>query len=316
MHLVTYSVKGNRRLGALVGDHVVDLRAAYAAARGADPRFAAALFPRDMAAFLSGGELALEAAREALEYGRRSDVDGETVAGCPVRLPRSEVRLEAPVPRPGKVVCIGLNYRDHARETGARIPEQPIFFSKFPSNVIGPEDDVVHPGDAITSQVDYEVELVVVMGRGGRHIPEERALDYVAGYTVGNDVSARDLQLQRGSQWAKGKALDTFAPMGPALVTADEVPNPNGLRIQMRLNGQTMQDSNTSEMIFSVPVLIAFLSRLFAFQPGDVIYTGTPSGVGLARDPQVWVRPGDVMEAEVERLGVLRNRVVAAESGS
>lgn len=316
MHLVTYSIKGNRRLGAVAGDHVVDLRAAYVAARGADPRFAAALFPRDMVDFLSGGEPALEAAREAFEYGNRSDVDGEEAAGCPVRLPRSQVRLEAPVPRPGKVVCIGLNYRDHAIETGARIPEQPIFFSKFATNVIGPEDDVIHPGDAVTSQVDYEVELVVVMGRGGRNIPEERALDYVAGYTVGNDVSARDLQLQKGSQWAKGKALDTFAPMGPALVTADEVPDPHDLRIQMRLNGETMQDSNTGQMIFSIPALIAFLSRLFAFYPGDVIYTGTPSGVGLARDPQVWVRPGDVMEAEVERLGVLRNRVVAAGTES
>lgn len=311
MHLVTYSVKGNRRLGALAGDNVIDLRAAYQAS-GGPARLAKALLPRDMAKFLAGGELGMEAARQAVEYGAKAGA-GEVVDGCPVVLPRSEVRLEAPVPNPGKVVCIGLNYRDHALEVGAPIPSEPILFTKFASNVVGPEDAVVHPGEAITQKMDYEVELVVVMGKGGKDIPEDEAMGYVAGYTVGNDVSARDLQVERGGQWIKGKALDTFAPMGPALVTADEIPDPHNLKLSLRLNGETMQDSNTDQLIFSVPNLIAFLSSLFELHPGDVIFTGTPPGVGMGRNPEVWLKPGDVMEAEIEKIGVLRNPVVAKE---
>jgi len=313
MHLVTYSIMGNCRLGALIGDDIVDLRAAYVAAGLGDARFAETLFPSDMTAFLSSGPVGMDAARAAVEYGRRSDAAGEVASGCPVRFPRTSVRLEAPVPRPGMVICIGLNYRDHAEETGSPIPKEPIIFTKFPSNVIGPEDDVIHPGEHLTSKLDYEVELVVVMGKEGKNIPEDDALSYVAGYTVGNDISARDLQLERDGQWTKGKALDTFAPMGPALVTADEVPDPHKLPLGLRLNGTTMQDSNTEQLIFSVPHVIAFLSRLFTLHPGDVIFTGTPPGVGMARKPPVWLKPGDVMEAYIEGLGTLTNKVVAAD---
>lgn len=313
MHLVTYSIMGNCRLGALVGDDIVDLRTAYVAAGHGDARLAEALFPADMTAFLSTGQIGMDAARAAAAYGSQSAAEGEAAAGCPVRFPRQSVRLEAPVPRPGKVICIGLNYRDHAEETGSPIPSEPIIFTKFPSNVVGPEDDVIHPGEDLTSKLDYEVELVVVMGKEGKNIPEEDAMAYVAGYTVGNDISARDLQIERDGQWTKGKALDTFAPMGPALVTADEVPDPHKLPLQLRLNGETMQDSNTDQLIFSVPHVIAFLSRLFTLHPGDVIFTGTPPGVGMARKPPVWLKPGDVMEAHIEGLGTLTNKVVAAD---
>lgn len=307
--MVTYSVSGNRRIGALVGDKVVDLRAAYRAS-GGTARLAEVLFPSDMTDFLGAGDLALDAARQALEYGSKAG-EGETVDGCPIVRPRSEVRLEAPVPNPRKVICIGLNYRDHAAEVGAPIPSEPIFFNKFASNVVGPEDAVIHPGEDITQKLDYEVELVAVIGKGGKDIPESKALEHVVGYTVGNDISARDLQTERGGQWTKGKVLDTFAPMGPALVTADEVADPHNLKLCLRLNGETMQDSNTNQLIFPIHTLIAFLSRLFELEAGDVIYTGTPPGVGMGRSPQVWLKPGDVMEAEVEGLGILRNPVVA-----
>lgn len=309
MRLVTYSVKGNRRLGLQRGETIVDLQAAYLAS-GGNPQVARFLLGQDMITFLSAGEVALEAARQAEAYAR-GNVDGETVDGCPVVMPLAEVVLEAPVPRPGKVICIGLNYKDHAEETGAAVPQEPIIFTKYPSNVIGPNQPVVHPGPELTQKLDYEVELVIVIGKGGRDIPASRAMEHVAGYTVGNDISARDLQIERGGQWVKGKALDTFAPLGPVLVTADEIPDPHNLRLQLRLNGTTMQDSNTRQLIFGVPVLIEFLSRLSTLEPGDVIFTGTPPGVGMARKPPVWLQPGDVMEAEIEKIGVLRNPVVA-----
>ncbi len=221
-----------------------------------------------------------------------------------------EGRLLAPIVSPGKVICIGLNYRDHAEESGMAIPEEPVCFSKFSHAVVGPDAEIVLP--SASKQVDYEAELVVVIGKRGKHIAEADAFDYVAGYTNGHDVSARDWQLGRpGGQWLMGKTPDTFAPIGPWLVTADEVDDPNALRIQFRLNGQTLQDSTTKEFIFDIPQAIAYLSRLMTLEPGDIIFTGTPPGVGMARDPQIWLKPGDVAEVEVEGLGVLRNPVVA-----
>ncbi|MFO1042111.1 MAG: fumarylacetoacetate hydrolase family protein [Planctomycetaceae bacterium] len=218
-------------------------------------------------------------------------------------------RLLAPIANPSKVICIGLNYRDHALETNSPIPSEPVVFNKFPQAVVGPDDAVVLP--AVAHDVDYEAELVVIIGKQGRRIRKEDAFKYVAGYTVGNDVSARDWQKGRpGGQWLLGKSPDTFAPTGPYLVTADEV-DPHNLRIQLRLNGETMQNSSTRELIFGVDELIAHLSQLFALQPGDLIFTGTPPGVGAARQPAVYIKPGDRMEVEIEGLGILSNPVVA-----
>ena len=218
--------------------------------------------------------------------------------------------LLAPVPDPRKIICIGLNYRDHAAESGVAIPRRADPLQQVPDRPDRPPGAIVLP--AVSNEVDYEAELVVVIGRGGRHIPREQALEHVGGYTVGHDVSARDWQLNKpGKQWMAGKTFDTFAPVGPALVTPDEVPDPHNLGIRLRLNGQTMQDSNTSQLIFGVDELIAYLSQVFTLEPGDLIFTGTPPGVGMARKPPVWLKPGDVVEVEIDGLGTLRNPVVA-----
>jgi 2-keto-4-pentenoate hydratase/2-oxohepta-3-ene-1,7-dioic acid hydratase in catechol pathway len=205
-----------------------------------------------------------------------------------------------------------LNYRDHAAESGAAIPRDPILFSKYATSLVGHEAAIVLP--AVSLEVDFEAELVIVVGKGGRHIKEADALNHVAGYTIGHDVSARDWQLKKdGKQWMVGKTFDTFAPLGPVLVTADEAGDPHRLAIKLRLNGQTMQDSNTSQMIFNVPVTLAYLSQVFTLEPGDLIFTGTPPGVGFARKPPVYLKGGDVVEVEIEGLGVLRNPVVSEQ---
>jgi 2-keto-4-pentenoate hydratase/2-oxohepta-3-ene-1,7-dioic acid hydratase in catechol pathway len=232
-------------------------------------------------------------------------------------LPKGAVRhdpagatLLAPVPDARKIVCIGLNYRDHAAESGVPVPTEPVLFSKYPTALIGHGAPIVLP--RVSHEVDYEAELVVVIGRKGRHIPRQRALEYVGGYAVGHDVSARDWQLNKpGKQWMAGKTFDTFAPVGPELVTPDEVPEPQNLGIRLRLNGQTMQDSNTSQLVFGVDELIAYLSQVFTLEPGDLIFTGTPPGVGMARKPPVWLKAGDIVEVEIDKLGTLRNTVIA-----
>ncbi len=221
----------------------------------------------------------------------------------------ANVKVLAPVPDPRKIICIGLNYLDHAIESGVPAPSEPIMFSKYATTLIGHGDSIVLP--AASQEVDYEAELVVVIGKGGRYISRERAFEHVGGYAVGHDVSARDWQLNKpGKQWMAGKTFDTFAPIGPELVTPDEVPDPHNLGIRLRLNGETMQNSSTSQLIFKVDELIAYLSGVFTLEPGDLIFTGTPPGVGMARKPPVWLKPGDVVEVEIDGLGVLRNTVV------
>jgi 2-keto-4-pentenoate hydratase/2-oxohepta-3-ene-1,7-dioic acid hydratase in catechol pathway len=221
-----------------------------------------------------------------------------------------EGRLLAPIRMPGKVICIGLNYKDHAAESGMEPPPEPVVFNKFPQAVIGPEEAIRLP--AVCREVDYEAELVVVLGKRGKHISRGAALTYVAGYMNGNDVSARDWQIHKpGKQWLLGKTPDTFAPTGPWLVTADEIPDSKNLSIKLRLNGQTMQDSSTRELIFGVDELIAYVSQLVMLEPGDLIFTGTPPGVGMARKPPVWLKAGDVCEVEIAGLGMLNNPVIA-----
>jgi len=226
---------------------------------------------------------------------------------------RSEAYWLAPVPRPGKLICIGLNYRDHAAESNMAIPERPVVFSKFTTSVIAPGEPVILP--PTSTQVDYEAELAVVIGRRAKSVSANRAFDYVLGYTVFNDVSARDFQFADG-QWQRGKSCDTFAPMGPKIVTADVVTDPHKLSIKLHLNGKTMQDSNTNQLIFGVPELVAFLSETITLEPGDVIATGTPPGVGFARKPPVFLKAGDVMEVEIEGVGTLNNPVAEAQEVS
>ena len=222
------------------------------------------------------------------------------------RVDLASMPLCAPVPRPGKVICIGLNYRDHAEESGMAIPESPLIFSKFPSCVIGPGETIVIAKGS--SQVDYEAELAVVIGRRANNVTAAQAMDSVFGYTNFNDVSARDFQFADG-QWQRGKSCDTFAPMGPFVATADEIADPQDLRIRFLLNGDTLQDSSTGQLIFGVPELIEFLSRNITLEPGDVIATGTPPGVGFARKPPIFLKDGDVAEVEIEGLGTLSNPV-------
>ena len=222
--------------------------------------------------------------------------------------PLAEVRLLAPVPQPGKIICVGLNYRDHARETGQKLPTEPVLFPKFANSVVGPGADVLVPPEA--EKINYEAELAVVIGRRATAVPVDDALVHVAGYACANDVSSRSLQF-RSAQWLLGKAIDTFLPLGPWLVTADEVPDPQALGIRCLVNDEVRQSSSTGEMVFGVAELVSFISRTITLEPGDLVVTGTPSGVGMAADPPRFLRPGDRMRVEIDGLGELENTVRA-----
>ncbi len=221
----------------------------------------------------------------------------------------ASVRWGSPVARPSKIVCIGLNYKDHARETNAEIPKEPILFLKSTTALCGPFDPVMIPKDA--QKTDWEVELAVVIGRRASYVEEADAPDYIAGYALLNDLSEREFQLERGGTWDKGKGCDTFAPLGPYLVTPDEIEDVHQLRLWLKLNGQTMQDGNTADLIFSIPRLIAYVSRFMTLLPGDVISTGTPAGVGLGMNPQVYLKPGDHCELGIDGMGMSRQQVIA-----
>lgn len=288
MKLVTFEHGGEARVGTLLETDVVDLRAAWGKGDTA---------PSSLVSLLQGGSAAIARARAAAE-----------AAPAAARRPLASVRLLSPLPRPSKVVCVGLNYRDHAEETGQPIPKVPIFFTKAVTSVIGPGAPIVLPLDS--EQVDYEAELAVVIGARCRRVSREAARDAIAGYTIMNDVSARDWQF-RTSQWFIGKTFDTFAPMGPAVVTGDEVGDPHVLDVSLRLNGTEMQRSNTRHLIFGVPDLIVELSRVMTLEPGDVIATGTPGGVGFIRKPPVFLKPGDRVEISIARVGTLTNPVAA-----
>ncbi len=221
-----------------------------------------------------------------------------------------EPRLGACVGKVGKFICIGLNYADHAAETGAEIPKEPVIFSKWTSAIVGPNDDVEIPRDSV--KTDWEVELGVVIGTGGRYISEADALSHVAGYCVINDVSEREFQIERGGTWDKGKGCDTFGPTGPWLVTADEIPDPHQLNLWLEVDGKRYQNGNTRTMIFQIPEIISYLSRFMSLQPGDIISTGTPPGVGLGQKPPVYLKAGQVMRLGIEGLGEQRQKTVQA----
>jgi len=260
-----------------------------------DLQHADPMLPGSVLGILEGGPAALAQASAAAEAAKETR-------------DATSVKLAAPIPNPGKILCIGLNYADHAAESGQPLPDYPIVFSKYSNTVIGSGDAIILP--KVTDMVDYEAELGFVIGARGRHISEADALDYVAGYLPINDVSARDYQ-ERVSQWTMGKSFDTFAPLGPALVTSDEVGDPHKLAIRLWIGAEVLQDSNTSQLIFSVPKLVAAISEVMTLEPGDIVSTGTPPGVGAARAPQRFLRAGETCNIEIEKLGILSNPIVA-----
>jgi len=284
MRLATIQTPAGPRAALFQGEDYIDLHATRPD------------LPSSVRELLAGGSTML---RSAAEAAARPDAARHSAAS---------VKLLAPIPDPPKVICIGLNYRDHAAESGAPIPKEPVLFSKFATAILGPGEPIRLP--SVSREVDYEAELVLVVGKKGRHLSAASALDHLAGCTIGHDVSARDWQLKKdGRQWMAGKTFDTFAPIGPILMTMDELGDPHNLSIRLRLNGQVMQDSNTRMMIFRAADLLAYISQIVTLQPGDLIFTGTPSGVGFTRKPPIFLKDGDVVEVEIEKLGVLRNPV-------
>jgi 2,4-diketo-3-deoxy-L-fuconate hydrolase len=317
MRLYTFDVRARvaRRplLGAEDNGTLVDLAAAFAALVEQREEVVAGegtsegLPLRGLPMLLAAGERGMAAAREALRFAQHA---GNRVEGH-LRYRFDEVRVRPPLLRPGKILCAGTNYLSHMTENPkATRPEEPFIFAKLPSGVIGPHDPIVKP--ALTEQLDYEVELAVVIGRPMRHVPAERALEYVAGYTILNDVSARDVQF-RNNQVTLGKNFDTFAPMGPCLTTADAIPDPSRLRLRTWVNGELRQDETAAGMIFGIPELLARLSAVMTLEPGDVVSTGTPAGVGVFRQPPVFLQPGDVVTMEIDGIGRLENRVAGPE---
>jgi len=289
MKLVTYKSGNNEsQLGAIVDNLVVNLNTA------SDGRL-----PADMLSFLQMGNQGF-------------DLTTEVLANAHEGIDFNSVKLMSPITNPSKVIAIGLNYMDHIRETGMDMPNLATMFCKYPSSIIGAGDDITWR-TALTNQVDYEAELAVVIGKTARNVSQAEAFDYIAGYTNCNDVSARDLQFAPGDQWLRGKCLDTFCPLGPYLVTRDEITDPGNLSIRCLVNGTALQDSSTSEMIYKIPYLIEYLSEAFTLLPGDVIATGTPHGVGAFRKQPIWLKHGDVVTVEIDGLGKLTNNCVATD---
>ncbi|PYN77114.1 MAG: hypothetical protein DMD97_10160 [Candidatus Rokuibacteriota bacterium] len=300
MKLVRFSTNGQApRLGALQGDRIADLQASVAATltrRGVSraAEIAAALVPHSARAFMEGGPAAEEAIAGIKDW---------------VTVPASSARLHAPIDDPGKFICIGLNYRDHAEEANQPIPKEPPIFAKWSNAILDPGEPILRPRGS--SMLDWEVELGVVIGRTARFVPKERALDYVWGYTIINDVSARDFQFI-GSQWMAGKIPETFAPVGPYIADRTEIPDPHVLELKLWVNGKQMQSGNTKTFIFDVRYLVSYLSNLITLSPGDLIATGTPPGVGFARKPPVFLQPGDTCRLEITGLGQIENGVKEA----
>lgn len=294
MKLVTCYHLNEPVLGLVVKDRVIDLRAAYQQRSPDGPHF-----PKDMLTLIQSDQDTWETLRQTAAWAEANEVSAS--------YPLADVKLSMPIANPSKIICVGLNYMDHCVEQNIDVPKSPVLFVKFPSSLIGHEDPITWPGE-ISSQVDYEAELAVVIGREARNVPADRAYDYIAGYSIINDISARDVQFG-DQQWVRGKSFDTFCPMGPFFVTPDELGDPMNLPIKLRLNGETMQDSNTREMIFKLPYLIEFITKTCTLLPGDIISTGTPAGVGIFREPKVLLKPGDLLEVEIEGLGLLRNPV-------
>lgn len=308
MKLITFTREGmKQRVGAIVNNQVVDLHTAYKSLLASEGKIRAqqiaeAFVPADMTGFLQGGKESVELAKDAVEYALENKND----SGYKFLYEINEVKVEAPVPAPGKIICVGHNYREHILEMKRELPPHPVVFAKFANTIIGPQDDI--PFHPISEQLDYEAEFTFVIGKRARNVSQEEALDYVAGYSIVNDVTYRDIQ-RRTIQWLQGKTVDGSAPMGPWLVTSDELKDPSGLEVVLTVNGEERQRSNTENLVFSVQYLVEFLSGLMTLEPGDVILTGTPGGVGVARNPQSFLKDGDIVKIEIDQIGILENRV-------
>lgn len=307
MRLVHYRFLGESRIGCIEDGKVIDLNTAYELMLQSNgsiraKQIAEAFVPPNMVEFLQGGNESLSLATKAVRFILESPRQFERK----VIHEYSDVKIEAPVLNPGKIVCVGHNYREHILEMGRDLPPYPVVFAKFSNTIIGPQDDI--PFFPVSEQLDYEAEFAFVIGKRARNVSQDDALDYVAGYTIANDVTYRDIQ-RRTLQWLQGKTVEGSLPLGPWLITPDELGDPSGLEVVLTVNGEERQRSNTANLVFTVPYLVEFLSNLMTLEPGDIILTGTPGGVGVARDPQVFLKDGDVVRVEIDRIGTLENRV-------
>lgn len=288
MRFVQFERGGDRRVGVEIrdGGDIVDLCAGDSS------------IPSDMRSFIEGGQKTLLAAKSVIDRG------GSII-------PRDSVKIVAPIYNPDKVLCVGMNYKDHCEEQNAPVPIEPVIFNKFPSSIIGPTEDLQYPRE--TQKLDWEVELTIVIGKDAKRVQESDAMNYVFGYTVAHDVSARDWQLEpgkNGGQWLIGKAMDGFCPLGPAIVMKEDINDPHNLGLRCRVNGVTKQDSNTNQLVHKTAAMVSFISRFMTLRPGDVILTGTPPGVGVFRKPPEYLKRGDVVECEIDGIGKVVNKIV------
>jgi acylpyruvate hydrolase len=303
MRLVTYSKLGVPSIGIeLQNGDVIDIPD-LALRYGKRHQVNGYQFPQRMKDLLQW-ELGIKVVKQVLSSYEHTPKEQRLMPHA-----KTAIKLEAPVQNPGKIVALGLNYRDHIEETGREVPESPVIFAKFPSSIVGPDDSIPIP--KVTEKLDWEVELGVVIGKKCKEVSEQDALNYVAGYTIINDLSARDVQRGDG-QWVRGKSLDGLCPMGPCIVTTDEIGDGSNLKMYTKVNGNFKQKSNTSNLLFNVKQIISFLSQSFTLEPGDIIATGTPSGVGFARDPPEFLKPGDIVELYIERIGYLKNTILSS----
>lgn len=320
MKIVMYQyAERGYRLGAMVGEErIVDLNTAYEnlLAGKREPRceaLAAAVVPADSVAFLAGGKRSWEGAVAALDHAKGSRCSDLGASGRRFVFERKEVKLGAPVQNPLRIICLSHNYHDFLKETGLPKPAAPRIFSKYNNALCGPDDPIIYP--RMSKMLGYEVELAFVIGKRGRHVPKERAMEYIGGYMILNDVSASDLT-EMDKQVLRGKTFDNFAPCGPFLLSADELPNPGNLEVRLWVNDRELQRSNTRELVYDVPALVSFLSEIFTLEPGDIVATGTPGGLAKFRNPTTFMQVGDVCTLEIEKLGRLSNKIVAEEETS
>ncbi|KOY82308.1 fumarylacetoacetate hydrolase family protein [Lysinibacillus macroides] len=311
MKLINYTAAGHTRAGAIVDNKVIDLNYAYQAQLKAEGKYryqaiASAFVPNNTDELYQGGKESLQLAQGAIDFILENPESFDKQAIFNIE----DVKVEAPVQNPGKIICVGHNYREHILEMGRELPSNPVIFAKFANTILGPDDDI--PFYPISDQLDYEAEFTFIVGKQARNVSEEDALDYVAGYTITNDVTYRDIQ-RRTLQWLQGKTVDGSAPMGPYLVTSDELADPSGLDVVLTVNGEVRQKTNTANLVFDVKKLVSFLSNLMTLEPGDVVLTGTPGGVGVAMNPPTFLQDGDVVRIEIDKVGALENKVKATD---